>query len=382
MPEVKVINIIEEGRYGGPQARIAQVASILKDDGIETIVVFPSRDSETFQGRLSALGVQSVPILIRKLSRNFYGLARYFAGFIPEVVRLTRLIKSCKPDIVHCNSSSQIKGMIAGKLAGVKTVWHLNDTNMPWVIRKVFEIIAGPCANGFIYAGQKVKGYYISKNSLREKPSIEIQSPVDTARFNPATAEPDPYVAALPGLKILTVGNINPDKGTDIFIRMCSALSEKISVPLSFVIAGAKFGSQAGYIAMVEKLISGEKLGNVHIIGPSDNIPGVMRAADIYVCSSRNEASPTSVWEAMSMALPVVSADVGDVAAFLEKGGCGIVAPPSDARALAAGVEKLIGDEGLRKSMGERGRKLAIQELDIKICAERHKTFYRAMLEN
>jgi len=30
---IKVVNITEEGRYGGPQSRIAKVAALLKDIG-------------------------------------------------------------------------------------------------------------------------------------------------------------------------------------------------------------------------------------------------------------------------------------------------------------------------------------------------------------
>lgn len=38
--KIKVINITEEGRYGGPQSRITKVAYFLKDKRVETTVIF------------------------------------------------------------------------------------------------------------------------------------------------------------------------------------------------------------------------------------------------------------------------------------------------------------------------------------------------------
>ena len=41
---------------------------------------------------------------------------------------------------------------------------------------------------------------------------------------------------------------------------------------------------------------------------------------DIYICTSNNEASPLSVWEAMSMEKAIISTDVGDVGKFIDDG--------------------------------------------------------------
>jgi len=46
---VKVANIIEEGRLGGPQIRIAEVARCLKEQGIETTVIYPKYQSDLFK---------------------------------------------------------------------------------------------------------------------------------------------------------------------------------------------------------------------------------------------------------------------------------------------------------------------------------------------
>ena len=45
-------------------------------------------------------------------------------------------------------------------------------------------------------------------------------------------------------------------------------------------------------------------------------IRSLLNQSDIYVCSSNYESSPVSIWEAMSMELPIVSTDVGDLSKY------------------------------------------------------------------
>ena len=55
---LKVANIILDGRFGGPQNRILQVAERLKEYGIETVVIMPKKDSETFYSKLIEKNIQ------------------------------------------------------------------------------------------------------------------------------------------------------------------------------------------------------------------------------------------------------------------------------------------------------------------------------------
>ena len=48
---------------------------------------------------------------------------------------------------------------------------------------------------------------------------------------------------------------------------------------------------------------------NIYFINSRRDVRPLLKRFDIYVCSSDNEASPLSVWEAMSMKKPIVSTD-------------------------------------------------------------------------
>ena len=113
---LKVANVIEEGRYAGPQARITTVAEKLKENGIETIVVFPQKDSDVFYKKLSEKGIQTRRLSQHHLTKQKSHLLKYFIFFVPELFSLWRSLKKERVDMVHCNGACQIKGIIAGRL--------------------------------------------------------------------------------------------------------------------------------------------------------------------------------------------------------------------------------------------------------------------------
>jgi glycosyltransferase involved in cell wall biosynthesis len=369
-----------EGRFGGPQARIIAVAKELKHDGIETVAVFPKNNSDFFYRKLTENNVQARRLSLHRLTKQKPHLVKFIAFFVPELFYLYQLFKKEQVDIVHCNGAWQVKGIIAGKLAGAKVVWHLNDTGMPFFIKIMFKFLALNFCDGFIPAGARVKDYYLSDRRFLRKPVMEIQAPVDTSVFDPQKVSPHQEIGCLEGIKIVTVGNINPLKGIEYLIKMASILNGQYN-NLNFFVVGSHLANQNEYLERLLRLIKYFKPKNVHFHGSSDSVPSVLRASDIYVCSSISEASPISVWEAMAMAKPIVSTDVGDVARFIKNGETGFVVPTRDAAALAEKVGQLIEDEKLRKSFGAKARDVAIRSLDISICAKKHAEFYGEIIK-
>jgi glycosyltransferase involved in cell wall biosynthesis len=375
---LKILNITMEGRYGGPHAFIAACAERLKSDGIDTVVVFPDQDSDFFLKKLCAIGVAAKRLRLHRLTKEKMHLIKYALLFIPEVISLYKLYKKEGVDIVHCNNSWQFKGVIAGRLARKKTVWHLHETSTPFFINIIFKLLAKNFADAFITSGKKARKYYLSDQRLSNKPILEIQAPVDTLIFDPDKVEKDRKIEKYPGLKIVTVGNVNPLKGIEYFVEMSSILNRSYN-HLSFFVVGPHFPSQKAYSEKIMRMAQKFNSDNLHFYGSSENIPSVLKAADIYICSSIAEASPISVWEAMSMGKAIVSTDVGDVANFIKDGKNGFIVPIRDAAALVKKAAWLIDNFDSSKKLGINARKTAIKKLDVDICVKKHADFYRTI---
>jgi len=101
--------------------------------------------------------------------------------------------------------------------------------------------------------------------------------------------------------------------------------------------------------------------GSVHFIGPTDDVSGLLAASDIGVFSSRLEGMPNGVLESMAAGLPVVATRIAGIAAALGE-DYPLLVPPADARLLADGLQALLGDQGLRRRLGERNQKRAMDE--------------------
>jgi len=86
------------------------------------------------------------------------------------------------------------------------------------------------------------------------------------------------------------------------------------------------------------------------------------RAAEVAVLPSilAAEAFGLVLIEAMASGLPVVSTELGTGTSFVNQNGeTGLVVPPGDAGALADALNGLLADPGLRRRMGEAGRRRA-----------------------
>ena len=377
---MKIANIIEEGRLGGPQIRIAEVARRLKAHGIETTVVYPKYQSDLFEQKLNEYGIRNIRLPLHRLTKDKKHLLAYFFFFFYEIVYLYLFFKREQFDIIHCSGGSwQFKGIIAGRLAGSKTLWHLNDTGMPAFFRWIFRLIAPKFADGLIVAGKRVRDYYIERLGLGNMPIFEIQAPVDTKYYDPFRAVYDETISKANGLRIVTVANINPTKGLDYFMHMVAHLNRHYE-SLNFLIVGSVYDTQKKYSKKLSKLRDRLKLSNLQFYGPCRDVPSVLKAADIFVFPSISEASPMSVWEAMSMGNAVVSTDVGDVARFLKNEEVGFVVPIKDAEALANKVAVLIENSGLREKFGKKAREAAFKYLDVNVTTQKHMEAYRAVL--
>jgi glycosyltransferase involved in cell wall biosynthesis len=119
---------------------------------------------------------------------------------------------------------------------------------------------------------------------------------------------------------------------------------------------------------LVVQRVSELKLENVelHPPQPFSTMPGIIDACDIGLVPLKaipmfGMTLPSKMFEFMSMEKAVALAVDGDAREIVEAGGAGLFAPPETPAAYAEVIRKLADDGALRKSMGRRGRALAVE---------------------
>ena len=144
---------------------------------------------------------------------------------------------------------------------------------------------------------------------------------------------------------ILSVGRMEFQKDHATTIRALGLLPD---VHLAIVGAGPMR-------ADLQKLV--ENLGlvdRVHFLGRRSDVPKIMRAADVFVQSSRFEGFGIAALEAMASGLPVIATQVGGLADVV--GDAGMLFEVGDEHQLAEHLKQLFSDRELRESLVQRGK--------------------------
>lgn len=180
-------------------------------------------------------------------------------------------------------------------------------------------------------------------------------------------------------LVIGTVATLRPYKGVDVLIRAAALVVDRFP-DLRVLVAGGDEGTdttvRAGLVELIDELGLAD---NVILLGFRSDIPDVIEAMDIGVCSSDFEGSPLSVMEYMEAAKPVVATSVGGIPDLISEGEHGLLVPRRDPEALAAALAQLLGDPERRRQMGLRGQERRRREFSVEATVEHVEDLYERL---
>jgi glycosyltransferase involved in cell wall biosynthesis len=109
----------------------------------------------------------------------------------------------------------------------------------------------------------------------------------------------------------------------------------------------------------------------VRFLGFRDDVPRLLRAADLLVHPSRKEGAPNAVREGMVAGLPVVAVAASGTPELMVGGVTGLLSAIGDGPELGRNLETVLSDPDLRQRMGQAGRQRALTEFSEDTCAER-----------
>jgi glycosyltransferase involved in cell wall biosynthesis len=108
----------------------------------------------------------------------------------------------------------------------------------------------------------------------------------------------------------------------------------------------------------------------------------LLSQADVFVLPSYNEGQPYAVLEAMAAGLPVVSSSVGCIPETVIDGENGFILEPGSREAFGDKVALLLGDEQLRKKMGEASRQRFLENYRFeRFAGEIGRVFREALFQ-
>ncbi len=334
-----------------------------------------------FEVAVAAYGEGPVKTAAEKLGIEFVPLRHVRRPLSPlhdllGLLELFRLFRRLRPEIVHLNSSKAgVLGRVAAWLARVPVCIF---TAHGWA----FKATKGRSARLYLWADRAVRPMTtmvvcVSELELRAGLAARVCL-AERATVIRNGVEVDPYEPRAPGegaAQIVSVGRLAEPKD---FATLVAALA---LVPTGSARLRV-LGDGPLRDALEAQIGEGSALAvdAVELVGEVADVRPYLRAADLFVLSSRSEAMPLSVLEAMAAGLPVVASDVGGLSEVVVEGESGYLVPAADPAELAARLAQLVAEPELRERLGRAGHARAQASFSLPRWREEHLALYRSLL--
>lgn len=196
---------------------------------------------------------------------------------------------------------------------------------------------------------------------------------------------PNPVVAAaprggssldLPRPLLLAVGRLAPQKGFD---RLIEAFGRVATRHPAWTLGILGEGPQR---AALEALRTRCRLDErVVLFGAVSDVPAYLASADAFALASRFEGFPNALLEAMACGLPSLAVDCASgPREILRPEIDGLLIPNDDPAALAAGLERLLGEADLRHRLASRAPEVLDRFSLARVLAAWDEVFAQALV--
>jgi glycosyltransferase involved in cell wall biosynthesis len=218
--------------------------------------------------------------------------------------------------------------------------------------------------DGLLVISHALRKNVLETHAIREKLVKVVNLGLDFERFDPEKVNPEAqrraWGADSETVVIGLVGRIDPAKGQATFIRAAAGLlkNPREGEKLRFVIVGEEtLGSAQTHLDELKAMVDQFHLGDTVVFaGYQENIPEVMRAFDLFVMPSRQEAFGLVAIEAMAMECPIIISSGGSAREIVGQHEFGLTVRPDDAFDLQHQIRYLLDNPMERVQMGQRAR--------------------------
>jgi glycosyltransferase involved in cell wall biosynthesis len=207
-----------------------------------------------------------------------------------------------------------------------------------------------------------------------------IPNGVDVRRFRPP-ADMDERLRVRGKLNVpatgplaICVANLVPIKAIDVLLDGWRGVVA--SQPSACLLIVGQGPMREQLLQLAEQLQLGTA---VRFLGDRDDVPALLRAADLFVLSSRYEACSMATLEAMASGLPVVSTAAGGNGELVIPGKTGWLVEADRADLLSDAVVAALADESVRQRYGQAALATALDRHTLEGCARQYAMLYRSL---
>ena len=315
-------------------------------------------ESGPISAELQQIGVEIFPLLDLAAPPDLASLGSLCARF----------------DLVVANTLVMWSPVRAANEQGIPVIWYIHESLVAHdLIARIPEIKpAFGLADALVMPTRRTALLY---TTLTDRPIEVLPYGIPPASAGPGKKEVDSTLT-----RFLLLGSYEPRKGQDLYLEAIDRLSAARSVRAVFQMAG-RILDRSFYERVAQQA---GRLSNVQLTNELDHDQALeaSAAADVLVCSSRDETMPIAILEAMSLGKAIVTTNVGGIAEWLRDGVNALLVPTEDSRALAEALRRCVEEPELIASLGTNAQRTFAESFSLDRLGERFSTLIERVWKN
>ena len=367
---IEILIVCNRLDVGGTERHLLHVLSTL-DRRRFRVQLFVTRSGGRLEPKFRAAGISilSSPLVLPRS-----------AQMILNLLLLTWRLRRDEPRIVHFFlPEAYILGGIAARIAGCRRrimsrrSLNVYQAKLPFVRR--IEAWLHKHTDVLLGNSEAVVGQLRAEADNAEKVGL-IYNGIDTQPFcDLPPREEARRRLAVDGdaLVLVIIANLIGYKGHNDLITALRQVRNRLPRNWVLLCVGRDDGLESELKLQAEALGLGDR---IHWLGERDDVPLLLKAADIGVLCSHEEGFANSLLEGMAAGLPMIATAVGGNPEAVRDGVTGLLVPPKDPVALGLAISALAEDRPRRQEMGTQGRRRVKEYFSLKTCVRSYEKLY------
>ena len=378
---MNILMAIGSPDFTGASRMALVIARALKDAGHHIFVVSDKRPPSNESSVLDALRAIGIECFEEK----------GFDRRLPDRNLIKQISLLAKQHGVQCLISEQQQDLkvmpIVAKKTGIPLIYHAQNRvqfggNVLFQLlkRNVYRRMLTRHVAKTICVSDVLRTQHIQEYGIPPHKVVTVDNGVEIKRFEPIDPEERAKLRRDLGvepdeLMLINVGRLTLQKGQDVLLR--SLIGANLDGrKYKLVIVGTLtlgIAEDEAYAKELHRLASDSELkSRVIFAGWRDNVPALLRSADILTHSANWEGMPLAVLEAMAAGLPSVSTDCAGILPGFIDGVHGYVVPTGDVVGFRRGIEQIVRlSSEQRAQMAQAAEELVRKNFDVSVTTSK-----------
>ena len=314
-----------------------------------------------------------------RAAAGFYSLEQPEAGglraalsFVPGCLRLVRLVRTLRPQILHCFLfRANIYGRLAGRVCGVPAVISSLRVTEAGALPHFIDRLTQSMVDSYTAVSEAVRQEAIIRAGIAPEKIITIANGIDCAEIPAAPAgleNPGIFTVALPA-------RFHSQKGHAVLLHALKIVEGQQPRIQAFLYGEGPDEEALKTMAAALGIAEG-----VRFMGVVENTAEALAHMDAIVLPSLWEGMPNAVLEAMALGKPVIASRIPGMDELVQDGRTGMLCPPGNAAELARALLGLARDRNRAHAMGHAARELVKQKFSLHTTVAATMALYDRLL--